>query len=342
MRVGVLGVNHKSADLSLREGLARVCARRFSPGNSFHSNHSFVLLSTCNRTEIYFSSHNLAETHSYLLRVLRYDIECEFEHKLYSYFGYDCFIHLAKVTAGMDSAILAETEIQGQVKSAYESAKESSLLLKELHFLFQKSLKIGKEIRTLYPISCKKSSLEESILSVSHHHFEFKRDLSILFVGASEINSKVLRAFLEKGHKRITLCNRTEEHAHKFSSLFSINLLHYSNLDLWTEFDIVIVGTKSGEYLIGPKNIQTAKKQLLIDLSVPRNIDPKLDSYDHITLLNVDQIHSLDAQNRAEKKEFLQIEKKILEAVQAHMFFFSEKEGVRQKKLFPSRLVVHA
>src|SRR4051812_9744096 len=120
MRVGIVGINHKLADLKLRERLAKACQKRFGPFQAVHGDHHFILLSTCNRTEVYFSSDDLAATHSYLLSILRTDVEEEFDHKLYSYFGTDCFSHLTRVTSGLDSAIIAETEIQGQVKTAYE------------------------------------------------------------------------------------------------------------------------------------------------------------------------------------------------------------------------------
>ncbi len=136
MRVGLIGINHKLADLKLRELLAYACQKRFGPVFSTHENHSFVLLSTCNRTEVYFSSEDLTNTHNYLLSILRQEVKYEFEQKLYSFFGYDCFFHLSRVTAGLDSAIVAETEIQGQVKTAYDNAQEFSQLPSDLHFLF--------------------------------------------------------------------------------------------------------------------------------------------------------------------------------------------------------------
>ena len=111
MRVGVVGINHKLADLQLREMLAKACQKQFHPSNLFHGKHAFCLLSTCNRTEVYFSSEDLADTHSYLLNVLRSEVRVPFEHKLYSYFGYDCLSQAVRVTAGLDSAIIGETEI---------------------------------------------------------------------------------------------------------------------------------------------------------------------------------------------------------------------------------------
>ena len=89
MRVGIVGINHKLADLKLREHLAKTCQRRFGSGCALHGDHSFVLLSTCNRTEVYFSSDDLPATHTYLLNILRNDVSEEFNQKLYSYFGYE-------------------------------------------------------------------------------------------------------------------------------------------------------------------------------------------------------------------------------------------------------------
>src|SRR5262245_20986881 len=116
MKVGVVGINHKLADLKLREQLAKNCQKCFGSLRAVNEHHHFILLSTCNRTEIYFSSEDLTTTHTYLLSILRMEVEGEFDHKLYSYFGVDSFCHLTRVTLGLDSAIIGETEIQGQVK----------------------------------------------------------------------------------------------------------------------------------------------------------------------------------------------------------------------------------
>src|SRR5262249_9126270 len=139
MRVGVVGINHRLADLKLREMLAKACQRRFGPAYYTPGEHTFVLLSTCNRTEVYFSSEELASTHTNLLKILRNDVNQEFDQKLYSFFGYDCFLHLSRVASGLDSASVLETEIQGQVKAAYENATDCISLPGDVHFLFQKS-----------------------------------------------------------------------------------------------------------------------------------------------------------------------------------------------------------
>ncbi len=192
MRIGVVGINYKLADLKLREQLAKACQRRFGVTQSIPGHHHFILLSTCNRTEVYFSSEDLATTHTYLLSILRNDIEEEFDHKLYSFFGVDCFSHLARVASGLDSAIVAETEIQGQVKAAYEVAASYHSLPKELHFLFQKALGISKKIRSELQLGRGMPSLEHAILNIGRHFFKIPEKARILFIGASEINCKIL------------------------------------------------------------------------------------------------------------------------------------------------------
>lgn len=294
MRIGVVGINHKLADLKLREGLAKACQKWFGAMQTIHTQHSFILLSTCNRTEVYFSSQDLAATHSYLLNVLRSEVEEEFDHKLYSFFGIDCFCHLAKVTLGLDSAIIGETEIQGQVKVAYENAIECRSLPKVLHFLFQKSLGISKKLRSELQLGRGMPNLEDAILQTGKHLFHTPQEARLLFVGASEINRKILIFLKNKKFQNISLCNRSDEQAQAFSEEYRVHHLNWSKLKHWYEYDWIIFGTKSPEYLISSKELNGCAfgKKLVLDLCVPRNVDPKLSFDPRLVLLNIDQINS--------------------------------------------------
>lgn len=327
MRVGIIGINHKSADLCLRELLAKACGRRFGVENLLHTRYSYVLLSTCNRTEIYFSSPDLANTHTELLAILRDEIEEEFEHRVYSYFGSDCFFHLACVTAGVDSALVGETEIQGQVKRAYENAALLRPLSSELHFLFQKCLKIGKQVRSRELLS-----LDEAILQAGQNLFPDLYALEILFVGLSEINHKIFNRFKQKGLNNITFCNRTPE---KLKKLVGVKSLPWKRLDEWHCFDIAIFGTKAPDFLITePPSSQ--KKRLIIDLSVPRNVDPRIGR--EVTLLNVDQLNRvIDRKRRLKAAEIGRLETQVIEsAVERQLAAFRLKELYRSQILLAS------
>lgn len=295
MRVGVVGINHKLADLKLREELAKACQRWFGALQAIHEGHSFILLSTCNRTEVYFSSADLAATHSYLLGILRKEVEEEFDHKLYSYFGTDCFSHLTRVTLGLDSAIIGETEIQGQVKLAYENTSDYHALPEALHFLFQKALGIAKKLRSELQLGRGMPNLEHAIFQTGKHLFKNPENVRVLFVGASEINQKILPFIKGKNFQDLTLCNRSAEQAEALAELHGVKHLPWNQLRSWTEFDWIIFGTKSPDYLIKQQEIseRPISQKLIMDLCVPRNVEPKIGQHERITLLNIDQINRL-------------------------------------------------
>lgn len=293
MRVGILGINHKLASLELRELLAQTCHQRLASDQSMHGEHHLILLSTCNRTEVYFSSEDLTLTHSYLLNILRRGVNEDFDQKLYSYFGQDCLAHLCRVTTGLDSAIVAETEIQGQVKNAYEKAKEHRQLPHEMHYLFQKALQIGKKIRNVLPAKPGLPDIEHAIVQTGESLLKEKGNAKILFVGASNINIKILAHLKHKNYSDITLCNRSYDNAKNIAQQYQIPCIAWELLQTWQTYDWVILGTKAPDYLIHAQQpmIERTRQKLIIDLSVPRNVDPAIGNHPHITLLNIDQVN---------------------------------------------------
>jgi glutamyl-tRNA reductase len=332
MRVGVLGINHKLASLHLRELLAKICYRRLHPGQSTHGAHSFVLLSTCNRTEIYFSSEDLTETHTYLLSILRHDVNEDFDQKLYSYFGQDCLLHLCRVTAGLDSAIVAETEIQGQVKSAYENAQEYDRLPYELHYLFQKSLNIAKKARVFLPLKPGLPDLNFAIYQTGHHLFQSKPEPKILFIGASSINQKILTFLKNKKFNDISLCNRSQQAGQQIANKHGVPFIDWNQMHTWHQYDWIILGTKSTEFLISSQSLNhlSMGQKLVIDLSVPRNADPTIARHPQITLLNIDQINRrLKIRRKSLSNSLMSAEQLIAEMINSQMKLFSEKEKNR-------------
>lgn len=326
MRIGVLGVNSKLAGLQLRERLAKACQKHFSAHQALHGPHSFVLLSTCNRTELYFSSENLPEAHIHILNLLRLEIAEEFDQKLYTYFGADCFLHLCRVACGLDSAIIGETEIQGQVKNSYELATEYIALPKELHFLFQKALMVGKKARTLIPRHIDLLGVEHAIYNAGKELIKQARDPKILFVGASEINLKVINFLKAKKLHNMTLCNRSYQSAKSILENLHLDWLDWTSLNKWHAYDWIIFGTKASHYILGKEEVDPSlDRKLIIDLSVPRNVDPAISANQNIHLLNIDQLNSTLTERRAQVENFiLGAEKIILQSTQFHSRRFSQ------------------
>lgn len=343
MRVGVIGINHKLADLKLREKLAKACQRRFSAGRCLHIDQSFVLLSTCNRTEIYFFSENLPESHAYILNILRQETDQEFDQKLYSFFGYDCFLHLSRVTAGLDSAIVAETEIQGQVKAAYESASANACLPSEIHYLFQKSLKIGKKVRYCLPQKPGLPDLEHAILAAGHQLFNSAGNTKILFVGASNINCKIISFLKSKQYHNIAISNRTGERAAAVASQYSLCPLDWNCLsEKWPDFDWIIFGTKAPEYLIRREQVKAhISKKLIIDLCVPRNVDPFLGKEQGIHLLNIDQINHMLKRRRQQMCGTIdKAEAIVTEATRQQISLFHQRDTKRRRHLENGKILI--
>ncbi len=272
MQIATLGINYKCADVSLREKIAKCLAVA----------HDFphVMLSTCNRFEIYFSTPDLAGTHSELLGILKESIEGEFEHKLYAYFDTDCFVHLAKVTAGLDSAMRGETEIQGQVKIAYEKALLAKTASLELHFLFQKALHLAKHVRTTMPLSG--DLLKEVVMELCRPY----KGKKILFIGLSEINRPLIRAC--KKDAEVFLMNRSSEKALLFAREEGIYSVPWGS---FKGYDVLVFGTSAGKWLMRAPDIDG--QGLILDLSVPRNVDPSLSHL--VSLINIDQINAIAA-----------------------------------------------
>lgn len=329
MRVGVIGINHKLANLELRELLARACQKRITLAGCAQDSHTFILLSTCNRSEIYFTSDHLPETHSYLLQLLRDEVKDDFDQKVYSYFGQDCFLHLCRVTAGLDSAIVAETEIQGQVKNTYESAANTIQLPNELHYIFQKALKIGKNVRSSLTLGRGMPDLEHAIFNTGMHFFDGSTKANVLFVGASEVNCKVLNFLKSKQIENITICNRSFSKAKAISDTYQVPVLEWSKFGQWSQFNWIILGTKAPNYLITKADLpkQCVSQKLLIDLSVPRNVEPSVGRDSRMTLLNIDQMNRILKMRKHRMTHMLnQAEQMISSSVARHVHLFQKRE----------------
>ena len=326
MRIGVLGINYKSAEISTQEIISKACRKRLSRESETAEKYHCVILATCNRTEIYFSADNLAEAHSELLNILREEISIPFEHKLYSYFGFDCFLHLAYVTSGLDSVIVAESEIQRQVKISYEQTLLHYSLPSCMHYLFQKCLKLGKEIRTNLPLTQNQVSIAKILFQISEHFLKDLSDVPLLFIGNSEINRKVIAFFKRKGIRKITLCTRALHSAREMAEKEELSLLSWENLSQWQEFPLVICGSNAPHYIVdNPGDAMCTR--LIFDLSVPRNVDPRLSRHPNLALLNMEELSILI--ERKQQKNFLEInraESIILNGVQRYLESFRQKE----------------
>lgn len=319
MSIGVVGINYKSSPLEIREELAKAFQFCFSPRSLQPSLENTVLLSTCNRTEVYFSAPDLARAHSEVIAALREFASHAFEQKLYSFFGLDCFMHLAKVAAGLDSAILAETEIQSQVRCAYLSSSEVHCLPAPLHYLFQKTLKISKATRCAFPLPRGLPTLESVLFELIGQN-GIHSQAKVLLIGNSQVNRQIIGFFQLRSDYELTLSTQSE------GKEKGVEVVGRECLQYWRSWDVVICATNQGGYLLRKDQEVSLRRHLLIDLSVPRLIDPMLARDPHIHLLNMEQIAPLvDGRRRCLLQQVGASQAFLEEAVHRHLEIFQQK-----------------
>lgn len=315
MQIGVLGINHKSAPLSLREQVAQVCAAFYE--------FDRVILSTCNRTEIYFSGDNLAELQCQIFAELKKRLNHSSEHAFYSFFGEECFYHLACVTAGIDSKLLAESDIQRQVKVAYEMSRNRGHLSTALHYLFQKSLKLAKDARSHFPLFQSNIHLEGMVYQIVDSILEKNR--SLLLIGNSEMNRKIIHYFYRRKKGRMTLVSRDLTTAHPFALDYGLTLKNRDELAHAQFYDGIISATTTDEYLLTtlPARRHT---RLILDLSVPRSVHPDMGLDPALTLLNMEHIGELFAHaHTVRHTEVEQVKQFLASSVHAYTQRFQQK-----------------
>ena len=323
MRVGILGTNFKTAPLGVREALSLACQKKMPAFSDIVRKYACVILSTCNRVEIYFSAPDLAEAHSEILQVLKEEIEISFEHQMYSYFGLDCFMHLAHVTSGLDSAIVAESEIQRQVKTSYEQALLHYRLPGCLHYLFQKSLKVGKYIRSHFSLCLNEITIPKLLFEMGSQQYSDLKNRSVLFVGNSQINRQIISYFKHRGLNNLTVCSRSSYSAQDLG----LSILSWDQLNLWPRYSWVICGSNSPHYVI-TKTEECIQTQLIFDLSMPRTVDPEVASFSGLSLFNMQQLIDLIQQRQQKNGQAVQEAKKtIIQSVDRYLGCFLSKEA---------------
>lgn len=324
MDVGVLGISYKSSELELRESFAKLCQSFIHQEQS----PSIVVLSTCNRTEIYFSAKEISTMYQHLLSYLERYLGPAIKERVYTYFGRRCFEHLCCVSIGMDSIIFGEAEIQRQVKQAYEEARQRLELPFALHYLFQKSLKISKQVRTEFSLPRGALSLESTLGRLFHLFFAKEKKVSILLVGYSAMNRNMLHFFRNKKGVQISIATRNPNIEEE------IDLLPWNLLSNWIQFDMVICASKSTDFLLDsdsiPEDPSLIKTRLILDLGLPRNVDPRVAKHPLISLLNIDDIGRLLDQRRGVSLCSQQeVEQKAHRLIQKQMDLYQEREAKR-------------
>lgn len=320
MAICLLGINHKTADLAFREQFT-VAEKDYEKHNHQLIKHqcidAIVTLSTCNRTEYYLSTPSIKDLKNHLndiFHLMAHD-DC-----IYFKTGQSCASHLFAVTAGVDSLVLGETQIQGQVKRAFDEAQKGTVN-SEINKLFQMAFKTAKMVRSETEIGRNPVSVAHCAVQLGRQIFGSLELQKVLIIGAGETAELLVRYLINHQATQITISNRTLGNAEKLASHFDAKTLPFNQIEHHThEFDLIFTATASPQLLINYATASRAlqlrkyKPMVMIDLSVPRDIDEKIKELDDVFLYSIDELQTVITKNMQRRESTVEEASRIIDA----------------------------
>lgn len=331
MSLLVLGLNHRTAPVELRERFAFTEARIPSALQALRRSglaEEAVILSTCNRVELYVASrHETREAFHQLQQFLAQVHACNdsLDGKLYRLAEPESVWHLFRVACGMDSMVLGETEILGQLKKAYDLALQAGHTGPRLNKAFQRAFNVAKQVRTQTAIQRGSISVSSVAVELAEKIFDRLQDRQVMVVGAGDTSEKTARALLSRGARNVIVSNRSLERATALATELGGRAIPFDEWEKeFDHLDIVISSTAAPHYILdrarlGPlMDSRQNRPLLLIDIAVPRDIEPEVNFLENVYLYNIDDLQALaDDYLKQRRQELAKCEAIILDKAQA-------------------------
>ncbi|MGA2029356.1 MAG: glutamyl-tRNA reductase [Verrucomicrobiota bacterium] len=331
MNVIVIGLSHHSSPVELRERFAFAESKIPDALKSLRESGvagEAVILSTCNRVEIYVATlREPAQAFAELKQFLKttHAFENPLGEEIYTLAEPQSLHHLFKVASGLDSMILGETEILGQIKTAYELARKHQHTGAKLNKVFQRAFNVAKHIRTNTSIQRGSVSVSSVAVELAEKIFSSLAEREVLVIGAGEMSEKTARALLSRGAKSIIVASRSHERAQTLAKEFGGRAVQFD--DWAAEFekiDIAISSTSAPHHILDRVKLEPLMKArkhrplLLIDIAVPRDIAPEVNFLENVYLYNIDDLQSIaDDYLKQRKEEIVRCEEIIAGKVEA-------------------------
>ncbi len=324
-KLHLLGISHKTANIEIREKFF-LNEKQIKKILSLIHQEVFVkevfILSTCNRTEYYIVANESDNTFKALQKMLLHpypDIHKDDFSLFYYKTHQDAISHLFQLACGLDSIILGETQIFGQLKSAYKMAQEQGVTHIYLNKLIHAVIEAGKHIRHHTNISAGSTSIASAIIELTSKIFKDFKDKTVLFIGAGKMGQLTMQYFFKQGIKKLLLWNRTVSTAQKLAEKFSAEVISLEALPaLITDIDIIVCSTSYQGYLIDysmiAKHMQNCiRPLLLIDMAVPRNIDPKIRDLQEVFLYDIDSLQNIILDSTQKRQQAIPYAIKVIQ-----------------------------
>ena len=345
MAVWTLGLNHTTAPLDLRGRFAFAVDQLAPALQGLRSNLALntdqateaAILSTCNRTEIYCAADQAAtaDTLRWLAQTGGVSTQ-ELQSHTYLLEGDAAARHAFRVASGLDSMVLGEAQILGQLKDAVRAAEQAGALGSTLNQLFQRSFAVAKEVRTATEIGAHSIGMAAAAVPLAGQLFEDLKGIKVLFVGAGEMVELVVTHFAAKQPKGMAIANRSLERGEKLAGRFGAEVLRLAELpERLHEFDAVISCTASTLPLIGLGAVERALKKrkhrpmFMVDLAVPRDIEPEVKGLEDVYLYTVDDLASVVQAGQAQRQAAVADAEVIIDSgVQSFSHWLDQRDTV--------------
>lgn len=334
MSIILLGLNYKSAPVEIREKVSiskTNIQRNADTLQEIENLDGIVILSTCNRTEFYLDAASDQKALDALLAFISGYSGCAVDlliQHMYVMKGRTAVEHLFTVAAGLDSMILGESQIQGQVQDAYNYALEYNLSDNVLNTLFMSALTLGKRVRTETYIDRQAVSISSAAVELAKQKLGTLEDKTVLIVGAGDTSELAARHLVSNGIRGVIVANRTFDRAQRLADEFGGKAVRLDHFGAYlSDADIVISCTASPKYIIEKKDIallvsQRTKPLLFMDIAVPRDIEPAVAELDNVFLYDIDDMQNVVAQNLEGRQKEAVKARQIVEEEVENFFFW--------------------
>ncbi|MGM0429273.1 MAG: glutamyl-tRNA reductase [Pseudomonadota bacterium] len=307
MTISALGINHKTASVDLREQVAFSAEQldtALQAVRNLQGVEEAVIVSTCNRTELYCRGEVSGDLLLGWLTGFHSLSPDALENHHYLFQGEQAITHLMSVASGLDSLVLGEPQILGQVKQAYQAAKRQASVGGILERLFQQTFRVAKTVRNETAVGQNAVSVAYAAVSMARHIFANLQNSKVLLIGAGDTSELVAQHLKQQGVSEIIVANRTLQRAREMAERVGATAHSLSELsELLPQADIVVSSTASTLPIVGKGSIEKALKKrrhrpmLLIDLAVPRDIEEQVNELDDAYLYTVDDLQSIISEN---------------------------------------------
>jgi glutamyl-tRNA reductase len=315
MNIIVVGLSHKTAGVEVREKVAFAPTQMEKPLNAVVALPDIteaVIVSTCNRVEIYATTRDVAGGMARLKRFLAdyHNIPLEsLESHLYSYHGEDATRHVFRVASSLDSMVVGEPQILGQIKTSYGYAAEFKSSGIILNRFLHKAFSVAKRVRTETKIASSAVSVAFAAVELAKKIFGDLSDKTVLLIGAGEMCELAAKHFINTGVRGVMVTNRTYERAEKLAEEFDAKAIKFEDLiDQLPKADIILSSTGAPHFIIRENEVEEVikrrrmKPMFFIDIAVPRDIDPKVNNVENVYLYTVDDLNGVVATNLEQRK----------------------------------------